>query len=221
MQLAENLHGFFWDSMTQNNCNTYLIDGPLRVLIDPGHRALFGHVERGLTALGVTLGDIDLVLCTHAHPDHIEAAELFQDLPAQVAIHETEWQMVMDNAPRIQALFGFDPQRIIPDLFLQDGQLDLKGLKLEVYHTPGHSPGSVCLYWPAEKVLFSGDLIFKDGIGRTDLPGGDGSRIKASIRGLTHLPIELLLPGHGAALQGAEAVAENFTQLEQVWFNYV
>lgn len=221
MQLSETLHGFFWNSMTQNNCNTYFIDGPLRVLIDPGHRALFDHVERGLSALGVTPADIDLIICTHAHPDHIEALQLFRDLPAQMTIHESEWQLVTTHGPRIQALFGFDPKSIQPDFFLRKGSLDLKGLEMEVFHTPGHSPGSVCLFWPSEKVLFTGDLIFKDGIGRTDLPGGDGSLIKPSILGLKGLSVDLLLPGHGEPVQGATAVQENFKQLEQVWFNYI
>ena len=221
MQLSDKLHGFFWDSMTQNNCNTYFIDGPVRVLIDPGHRALFDHVERGLQALGVALADIDMVICTHAHPDHIEAVRFLKDLPALVTVHETEWQLMTAHASRIQALFGFDPLEITPDLFLRQGDLDLKGLVMQVYHTPGHSPGSVCLYWPDPKVLFSGDLIFKDGIGRTDLPGGDSSLIKSSIRGLKELPVDLLLPGHGTPVEGAAAVKENFKQLEQVWFNYV
>ena len=69
--------------------------------------------------------------------------------------------------------------------------------------------------------MFSGDLIFKDGIGRTDLPGGDGRAIKASIRDLKDLDIDLLLPGHGEPVTGAQAVTANFEQLEQVWFNYI
>ena len=81
---------------------------------------------------------------------------------------------------------------------------------MKVFHTPGHSPGSVSLYWPDKKVLFTGDLIFKDGVGRTDLPGGDSSLLKESIKRLKGLEIEWLLPGHGDMVSGAKEVRANF-----------
>ncbi|MBW2158037.1 MAG: MBL fold metallo-hydrolase, partial [Deltaproteobacteria bacterium] len=70
-----------WESMSANNCNTYLIDGPTRILIDPGHRHLFDHVNQGLMELNLTLEDIGLIICTHAHPDHMEAVQLFNKIP--------------------------------------------------------------------------------------------------------------------------------------------
>jgi glyoxylase-like metal-dependent hydrolase (beta-lactamase superfamily II) len=69
---------------------------------------------------------------------------------------------------------------------------------LSIFHTPGHSPGSATLYWPAQKALFTGDLIFKEGFGRTDLPGGDSATLKESIKRMAELDVELLLSGHGA-----------------------
>jgi len=71
MRICHQLHAFLWKSMTVNNCNTYFIDGPTRILIDPGHVAQFDHVVHGLKELGLTPKDIDLIICTHAHPDHI------------------------------------------------------------------------------------------------------------------------------------------------------
>ena len=62
MQIVNNLHAFVWQSPTANNCNAYFIDGPCRVLIDPGHRALFEHVDLGLKELGLNTDDIDLVV---------------------------------------------------------------------------------------------------------------------------------------------------------------
>ena len=79
MHVTDNLHAFIWQSMTTNNCNAYLIDGPKRVLIDPGHRNLFEHVRRGLQQLDLTIRDIDMVICTHAHPDHLEAIPLLKN----------------------------------------------------------------------------------------------------------------------------------------------
>ena len=76
MKITNNLHAFVWESMTTNNCNSYLIGGSARVLIDPGHSRLFDHVELGLKELGLTTSDIGLVICTHAHPDHIEGVQL-------------------------------------------------------------------------------------------------------------------------------------------------
>ena len=89
MKLTDNLHAFIWQSMSINNRNAYFIDGPSRVLIDPGHRALFEHVQRGLEDLNLSIDAIDVVICTHAHPDHLEAVPLFKNTPALFTMHAT------------------------------------------------------------------------------------------------------------------------------------
>ena len=199
MKITDNLHAFVWESMTTNNCNSYLIDGPTRVLIDPGHRPLFDHVELGLKQLGLTISDIGVVICTHAHPDHIEGVQLFRDCPALFTLHEEEWKWAATIGKQMSAAFGIEMDSI----------------------TPGHSPGSATLYWPAQKALFSGDLVFKEGLGRTDLPGGDSATLKESIRRLTDLDVEWLLSGHGEILAGADAVRKNFEAIEQFYFRYI
>ncbi|RJQ50525.1 MAG: MBL fold metallo-hydrolase [Desulfobacteraceae bacterium] len=221
MKIADSLYGFLWDSMTQNNCNTYLIDGPTRILIDPGHYRLFDHVRNGLTELNIGLDGIGLVLCTHAHPDHIEAVQFFKGSPAAVAIHEKDWQLVksMTDALRAQGGVSIDPVR--PDFFLQEGKLSVNGLDFEVFHTPGHSPGEICLYWTEKKVLVTGDLIFKEGVGRTDLPGGSAKALKDSIRRLKDLDIEYILPGHGDIISGSRNIRQNFEEIENHWFGYL
>ena len=221
MKLTDNLHAFIWQSTTTNNCNAYFIDGPSRVLIDPGHRALFEHVQRGLEQLELSINDIDVVICTHAHPDHLEAVPLFKDTPTLFTLHETEWQWVATIGKQMSAAYGIDIDDFRPDFFLKDGTLSLDGLELDIIHTPGHSPGSVTLYWPLQKALFTGDLIFKEGVGRTDLPGGDGSRLKESIKGLMNLEVEWLLAGHGEVISGAEKVKKNFDDVESFYFAYV
>ena len=221
MKILDNLHAFIWQSMTANNCNAYFIDGPTRILIDPGHRALFGHVETGLRDLGLTTQDIDLVICTHAHPDHLEAVPLFKKNGTLFTLHEIEWQWAATVGRQMSAAFGIDIESFAPDFFLQEGELSLDGLAMRVLHTPGHSPGSICLYWPAQKALFTGDLVFKEGLGRTDLPGGDGALIKESIQRMSHLDVELLLSGHGEIISGAQEVKSNFEQIESFWFRYV
>lgn len=219
MQISDRLHAFLWNSMTSNNCNTYLIDGSVRILLDPGHIMHFDHVRRGLDGLGVGLDDIGLVVVTHAHPDHIEAVRLFKGRPAKIAMHEMAWQLIEKFGPMIDP--NMDVNALRPDVFLREGKTEAGDTSLEVIHTPGHSPGSVSLYWKEKKALFAGDLIFRDGIGRTDIPGGDGAQLKASIRRVAELDIAMLLPGHGDVISGRDAVQKNFRQVADFWFAYV
>ena len=221
MKITNNLHAFIWESMTDNNCNAYLIDGPTRVLIDPGHSRLFGHVDLGLKQLGLTISDIGLVICTHAHPDHIEGVQLFKDCPALFTLHEEEWQWAATIGKQMAAEYGMDMDALTPDFFIKEGDFRLNGLELSIIHTPGHSPGSATLYWPDQKALFTGDLVFKEGFGRTDLPGGDSTTLKESIKSLTDLDVEWLLSGHGDIIAGAEAVRKNFEHIEKFYFRYI
>ena len=221
MKVFNNLHAFVWQSMTSNNCNAYFFDGPTRVLIDPGHRALFGHVHQGLRQLGLEISDMDLVICTHAHPDHIEAVQLFKDEPTLFTLHQDEWQWAVTIGKQMSAAFAIDLDAFRPDFFLKEGDLKLNDLELKVFHTPGHSPGSITLYWPVQKALFTGDLVFKAGVGRTDLPGGNGAVLKESIKKLSNLDVEWLLPGHGEFISGAKEVRKNFEEIESFYFAYV
>ncbi len=221
MQIFEKLHAFLWQSMSANNCNTYFIEGPPRILIDPGHLQYFEHVQEGLNDLGYGLADIDLVICTHAHPDHIEAVQLFNDAPSLFTLHEAEWQFIKAMEKEINAMMGIRLDKFQPDFFLVEGELSLKKLQLEIVHTPGHSPGGISIRWPEKKALFTGDLVFNAGLGRTDLPGGDGNLLKQSIQRLKPLDVDYILPGHGDWVEGAEQVQHNYDQLEQVYFAYI
>jgi glyoxylase-like metal-dependent hydrolase (beta-lactamase superfamily II) len=221
MKVVNNIHAFIWQSMTANNCNSYLIDGPTRVLIDPGHRAMFDHVERGLKELNIAADDIDVIICTHGHPDHLESVQSFKGNKTLFALHETEWRWIETVGRQMVTALGVDMDAITPDFFLQEGDLSLGEIDMSVFHTPGHSPGSACLYLPDQKVLFTGDVVFKEGLGRTDLPGGDGEKLKESIKRLENLDVDWLLSGHGDVISGAEEVKANFKEIEQYWFNYI
>lgn len=210
IQIFEGLYGFIWDDYSQNNCNTYLIDAWKKILIDPGHAHLFANVQRGLDALRLSLPDIDLVLATHGHPDHVEAAAFLKDT-SRFAMSRTEYDYMIE-------LTGGRYRHLQPDFFLQEGGLEVGSDHFTVFETPGHTPGSVCLYWPAKKVLFSGDLVFPQGVGRTDLPGGSGDQLKESIEKIMDLDIEYLLSGHGSVIAGKEAVRENFRVIRDYWF---
>ena len=219
MKVSEILHAFVWHDPTANNANTYLLNGSKKILIDPGHDRLLGNVKDNLSKLSITLQDIDLIILTHGHPDHVEAVRSFSNSHALIAFHETELDFIKTLAPHYDLTMGttnFEPQ-----LLLREGELIVDGLTLQVIHTPGHSPGSICLYWAQEKALITGDVIFHQGIGRTDLPGGDGEALKESIRRLSKLDVGHLLSGHGEIVSGAARVKRNFSEVERVWFQYI
>ncbi|MCD6306116.1 MAG: MBL fold metallo-hydrolase [Deltaproteobacteria bacterium] len=219
MKLLDDLYLFPWNSMTANNCNTYLIDANKRILIDPGHYHLFNHVRDELDRLSLCPEDMDMVIITHAHPDHMEGVRIFQGTDALVAVSSWEMEFIKAVAPHYGEALGipdFEPQ-----ILLQEGDLKVGNLSFEVIHTPGHSPGSICLYWPDRKVLFTGDVVFNQGIGRTDLPGGNGKELKESIRRISLLDAEYVLTGHGDVVMGREAVKENFRAIEAYWFGFL
>jgi hydroxyacylglutathione hydrolase len=86
-----------------------------------------------------------------------------------------------------------------------------------VIATPGHTPGGICLYWPRHKVLVSGDIIFYQGVGRTDMPGGNAPALKQSVAKLASLSLELVIPGHGPAIQGTARIKDNFDLIRRLY----
>ncbi|HVN70915.1 MAG TPA: MBL fold metallo-hydrolase, partial [Desulfomonilia bacterium] len=138
-KIFEGLYAFIWDDYRQNNCNSYLIDSGKRILIDPGHSHLFSHVKQGLLSLKIDPVSIDLIIITHAHPDHMEAAQLFSK-PTQLSMGMTDFEYLKELAGDYYKV----PE---PDFFLTQGNLKVGNLEFEVIDTPGHTPGSICLYW--------------------------------------------------------------------------
>ncbi len=165
------------------------------VVIDPG-----GHPDRILRAVRDAGLTIQYVLNTHCHFDHMAAnAEIVAATGAPLAIHPAERPILESRGGA--TWFGVPiTASPPPDLELTDGQiLEVGTLRLQVLHTPGHSPGSVTFYLPDEGVAFDGDVLFAMGVGRTDLPGGDWDTLMRSIgEVLFSLPDETVLyPGHG------------------------
>jgi hydroxyacylglutathione hydrolase len=220
MKINDKLHAFLWNHPMANNCNTYLIiDGEKKILIDPGHYQFFDHVRRGLADLSLRPEDMDAVLITHGHPDHIESVRLFIDTDAKVAISVTEMDFIRRMVPRYGDALGISDFE--PDILLEGGNLEIGTTRFDVIPSPGHSPGSVCFFWPDEKVLFTGDVVFNGGIGRTDLPGGNGETLKESIKRISTLDAEYVLSGHGDIVKGKDAVKANFQEIENFWFGYI
>ena len=137
---------------------------------------------------------------THGHFDHIaDHAEVTRRFPnAKVLIHKLEEPKLQEPNSSVFALPFTIPPRSA-DAYVEDGQmLELGELRAQVVHTPGHAPGHVMYYFPAEKVLIGGDLIIGGSVGRTDLPDSDHAELEKSIRNVMRLPGDTrLLPGHG------------------------
>lgn len=231
MQLTENLYCYLWQGRA-NNCNSYLLKGSKTILFDPGHiyndfgESCLEMLSRQLTADGITLADIDLILCTHGHPDHIESVGIVREKSrASIGIHQADEFILDALAQHYASRTGKELPSLKPDFYLSEGTLDLGGPngqaeKIEVLHTPGHSPGCVCFYLPTEKALVSGDTVFQGSIGRSDLPGGDMDTLGQSVEKLSALEdVELLLPGHMGYLSGAAGVENNFSQIKRYFFS--
>ena len=151
--------------------------------------------------------DVACYLLTHGHTDHISAlAEVSAKHPAPFAIHALDLKWAFDHLNQSPPYYSV-PRRPTGALrTLEDGQTWTDGgLSYTVIGTPGHSPGSVCFYFPADRVLFSGDTLFQGTVGRTDLPGGDGRVLTQSLRKLAQLPpTTRIVPGHGPETRLAE-----------------
>jgi hydroxyacylglutathione hydrolase len=142
---------------------------------------------------------VDMILLTHSHWDHIaEVSVLKKELKAPVYIHKDDAENLQnpgsDRLPLFFPLIG-----VAADGYLTDGQeLTVGKLNLKVIHTPGHSPGGVCFYLPSEKILFSGDTLFRGTIGNLSLPTARPDLMWDSLKKLTALPPETkVYPGHG------------------------
>lgn len=210
MKIDKNLYFYPWQSSTENNCNSYFIDGDVPILIDPGHSHLLPHLIRGLGMDGIDPKRIALVINTHGHADHFEASEYFFKSGARITMSSEDEKFFQEARAAFSPMNQHKKLPFQMDFNLQEGTLNLGSLALEIYLTPGHSPGSVCIYWPERQILVSGDLLFVGGIGRTDVPGGNGNLLAQSLKRIVELEIELLLPGHGSILKGKDNSKRNF-----------
>ena len=166
------------------------------ILIDPGD-----EIERILSRVKELDLAIEAIVFTHGHIDHVAHAEVARtELGVPTYLHRDDWQMA-EAVPQQAMMFGLPPCPVvqIDNELPGEGEFEIAGLKFELFHTPGHSPGSVTLLSKEHKICLVGDLVFAGSVGRTDLPGCSPQALNDSIKNHI-LPMDddiVLYPGHG------------------------
>jgi glyoxylase-like metal-dependent hydrolase (beta-lactamase superfamily II) len=179
--------------------NVYVLADPASreaIAIDTATPSL-AWISSALEDRGWTL---KLIVSTHGHWDHIgDNAAVAEHTGADIAVHPADRAMLEDPQPVLPPPFELVPS--VPAVELAEGgEVRFGVLRLGVLHTPGHTPGSVCLYDADDGILYSGDTLFAAGWGRTDLPGGSEDEIAASLGRLADLEDRVrVMPGHGSA----------------------
>jgi len=222
------------------NVNVYLIEGSPLTLIDTGPKTAHSSeaLKRALAKFDYSTGDIERIILTHGHLDHFgQAGEVKRASGAEICVHEWDEQVICDlgtamkkwketnenfvmktGLPRkiyekimqYQDLVMWVGEPVEIDRTLRDGDTISSDFELKVIHTPGHSPGHICLYAPSQKILFSGDHILRD---ITPNPfvasSGRGLGLRNyldSVRKIEKLDAEITLTGHGAPVEDLGAV---------------
>ena len=185
--------------LLQCNCSIFGDEATREaVVIDPGD-----EIEQITEALAKHQLKVKAIVITHGHIDHVMGANQLRALSgAPVYLNESDQQLLDMIAVQASWLGMGTPPRVEIDSAARDGMvLPLGAAEFHILHTPGHTPGSLSLWIPQEKKLVAGDTLFRDSIGRTDLPGGNSRQILASIKTrLLDLPEEtVVIPGHGEA----------------------
>ncbi len=182
-----------------NATNCYVVhENNEGLIIDPGSKE---EADRILNHIDPDKHDYRYIINTHGHFDHIGAnEEISRELDIPIAIHEEDSEALVNPEINSSSMLGREIVSPKADRQLKDeDRIDLSGKSLEIYHTPGHSPGGIVIYAPSEKILFSGDTIFRGGVGRTDLPRSSGSDLKKSLLRIREIfPSDVkVYPGHG------------------------
>jgi glyoxylase-like metal-dependent hydrolase (beta-lactamase superfamily II) len=191
----------------RNASNTFWLSEKQNAVVD------LGSV---MTAKQLPLDEACCIILTHLHYDHTAALDQLKlGGKTVVMMHEADARAIGTSASAAH-FFGVRAPKFRVDTLLTDGdKIDLGGSTLRVIHTPGHTPGSICLYEAESKSLFSGDTVFPHGsIGRTDLPGGSSRDLTRSISRLVKLDVSVLYPGHGGVT--ANKVNEQIKQSLQL-----
>ena len=216
--------GVFQISAQRPSCNVYLIVGTYKtVMIDSGIDSSFGDLRDALDDIGFTPADVDLVVNTHEHFDHIGGNKYFYRTAIIAAGRLAAAKITeKDEYVTMYSSFSADYRYTKPHLWFESGAfIDLENAKLEVINTPGHTSGCICIYEEYNKLLFSGDTVFAHGTLSAIAPSGSAGDYVHSMDVLNTKKIERLFPGHGSLSQTPSedidcAVKNAKTRLQEV-----
>ncbi|HYA32666.1 MAG TPA: MBL fold metallo-hydrolase [Candidatus Bathyarchaeia archaeon] len=216
--------GVFQIPAQRPSCHVYLIVGTYKtVMIDTGIDANFGDLTDALSHIGFTPADVDLVINTHEHFDHIGGNKYFCRTAIIAAGRFAAAKITeRDEYVTMYSSVTADYRYTKPHLWFESGAfVDLENAKLEVIDTPGHTSGCICVYEEYNKLLFSGDTVFARGTLSAIAPSGSAGDYVHSMEALNTKKIERLLPGHGSLSQTPSediecAVKNAKTRLQEV-----
>lgn len=176
--------------------NTYILgDKDEAVVIDAGNRG--DDIFEQAVSAGLR---VKYIILTHGHFDHMTYLdELQRKTNAKVVVHAADAEAFQNASLNVSALFGMPRTFRAPDMLVEEGSvLQVGDLQLQVLHTPGHTPGCICLQ--CDNMLFTGDTLFDGDFGRTDLPGGSSRVLRQSLDRLFQLDGDMMVyPGHDSS----------------------
>lgn len=208
MLITETIHKI---GGKDHSSNCYLLQAEEElILIDTGAPSYTDSMLWEVKNAGLDPDRITRIINTHCHADHIGGNSLLKE-----KFNPGLFAHLLD-APHIQKPDEYTARSMVEGELRGtkvtpiDEGFRIDGTNFKALHTPGHTLGSLCLYDPAAEILISGDTVFAQGFGRTDLPGGNMSNLQASLKKLSELDVRLLLPGHGEHLErrGDEAITQ-------------
>ena len=204
---------------------TYIKSGDHHVLIDAGTGMNTSNLDKDLQSQGASLESITDVVFTHCHIDHIGGViPLLERGSPKLYLHKAEAEPINngDMSHTLSDTFGAGLPPFKIDVMLDEGDvIDFGDVKLKVFHTPGHSAGSIVMEVVGGGILFTGDTLFPGGsFGRVDFPTGNAGKLVASLKRISEMDFEVGLPGHMNAMKfNARRSALTSYQMAKNWFN--
>lgn len=196
--------------------NTVVIDGREPLVIDPGHAVRWSLLKDLMGADGLKAHRLKHALFTHCHHDHTSAGEFMAgENEAEFFLHPAELDFIEteDGREDLDPRSPWAAGRLKP---IPAGPFSFGGHEFVIIHSPGHSPGGLCLHWPDKKLLITGDLYFPGTIGAFTYPGGEARAMFESVAAIQKLKdVETVICGHGPALVGRAEIENNYARLNR------